>query len=504
MFFTDSYYALLCEKSEREDMVMFVNACFAATGQNEYYIDRYTQAVSINFLHQYMLANYRHVYSRMLAAGINHFNQALIIRNLLAAGAPSDSSVRVVEGQLIGKALRNLPANRVFKLFARLRADGVNNRRTRAVIEAYMASRKSRSFDVLKYRNKIRTIVRHAHAKIGDEAARFLYAFRGEKHFNDPLYDAFLRAHYSKQAVYELPYTVAEGLAARHEIPREEFLRKIEPQMTRSEKLRAQNAAARVSRKPIEVDLANAPLTKLTLYVMSLTMEDRIKRAEELHAALKASALRANRRSPLRLAKVAAVMDRSRSTWSSRERRRRPLAIAVAVHYLLAASAEDVRSFWTPSRTAPQQQYGAEDHVFLMDAGGQTDLATPLLDAIEWKPDQIVIVSDGYENAPADAVNQIVHAYQWKLHANHPIMFTHANPVFDAEHFSPRRLGDSLLTIGLLEAEDLGASIRFARFASGEGSRSELEGFLGELADAFITQPFKGTDDSSISKTDAE
>jgi hypothetical protein len=44
------------------------------------------QAVSIGFLHEYILGNYRRLYARSLAAGVNHFNQALIVENLLATG----------------------------------------------------------------------------------------------------------------------------------------------------------------------------------------------------------------------------------------------------------------------------------------------------------------------------------------------------------------------------------------------------------------------------------
>lgn len=482
------YYERLREKSEREDIVMFVNACFAATGQNEYYSDQYTDAVSIDFLHQYVLANYRTVYARALSAGINHFSQAFIVRNLLRAGAPRDPRLRQEEGLLIAATLRRLPANRVFKLFARLRLDSVNNRRTRAVMRDYLRFRGLKSFDVLKYRKKVRMAIEHAHVAVNPEAARFLFALKTAKQFDDPLYDAYLRARYSKQAVYDLPFTVAEGLAERHGISRDEFLRKIEPQMTRAEKLRLQNAAHRAKKVAIQIDLAKTSLTRLALYIISLTDSERQQRAAEFHAALSAAALRVAQQSTLKFEKTAAVMDRSRSTWSSRERRRRPLAIAVAMHYLLSAASEDFCSFWTPAQGAQSKQLGRDDHAFLVNAGGQTDLATPLLEAIAWKPNNVIIVSDGYENSPAGAVQQIACAYKERLLSQHSISFLHINPVFDAEHFSPKRLGESLLTIGLREAEDLPASIRFAKFAAGEASQAQLEAFLSDLSKAFIEQ----------------
>ncbi len=482
---------------------MFINTCFAASGQNEFYNDRYTDSVSIDFLHQYILANYRTVYARVLSAGINHFSQVLIIRNLLKAGAPVDSEERFEEGQLIAAALRQLPANRVYKLFARLRRESVNNRRSRAVVRDYLRFRQFKSFHFVKYRNKLRQIVRHSHVAVSQETSRFLFSLKSCKQFEDPLYDTFLRAQYSKQAVFELPFTVAEGVADRHGIERDGFLRKIAPMMTRAEKLRMQNAASRADRVSIDVDLATAPLTRLALYVLSLPLQQRKERAEELQAALSNAAKRIASQSSLRLQKTAAVLDRSRSTWGSRERRRRPLAIAVAMHYLLSAASNEFCSFWTPAHDNTPTRYVADDYVFLVESGGQTDLATPLLDALEWLPKDVVIVSDGFENAPAGAANQIVHAYQKCLQAHQPINFIHANPVFDAEHFSPKRLGDSLLTIGLRDAEDMPASLRFSKFAAGEETQTELETFLGQLAKKYVQQAFKSLGQLELSEDDA-
>ena len=482
----EDHYALLREKSEREDLVMFINACFAATGQSEYYTDGRSLSVSIAFLHQYVLANYRRVYSRVLAAGINHFNRAMIVRNLLHSGAPNDAEMRTEEGRLISATLRDLPANRVFALFQRLRADGVNNRRTRAVIRQYLESREHPSFDAVKYRNKVRVAMRHSHASVDAETGRFLFSMKEQKRFQEPLFDAFRRAHYSKQAIFELPYTVAEGFANKHGVSRDEFLRRIEPRMTHAERQRIQAAAARSGSDVIEVDMTRTPLTKLAMYVMSLSMADRTARADELHAALRGAAMRVQQRSPIHVGRVALVLDRSRSTWGSRERRRRPLAVAVATHYLVIASSDQSRSFWTSSPGCEQDQFGAADHAFLFDAGGQTDLATPLLEAIEWQPDQVIVVSDGYENSPADATNQIVHAYRTRLSSQHAIAFIHANPVFDPDHFSPKRLADAMVTIGLRDAEDLGASMGFAKFAAGEASQSELESYLGRLTSRFL------------------
>ncbi len=67
-----------------EDLVVFLNACFACTGQREFYSDGHEQTVSIAFLHDYIRGNYRRLYARSLAAGVNHFNQGRILLELLS------------------------------------------------------------------------------------------------------------------------------------------------------------------------------------------------------------------------------------------------------------------------------------------------------------------------------------------------------------------------------------------------------------------------------------
>ncbi len=74
------------QQVEREDLVMFINACLSCTGQREFYDDAWGQKLSLDFLHDYILGNYRLLYTRTLAAGINHFNQSQILLKLLATG----------------------------------------------------------------------------------------------------------------------------------------------------------------------------------------------------------------------------------------------------------------------------------------------------------------------------------------------------------------------------------------------------------------------------------
>ncbi len=456
----------------REDLVLFINACFACTRQNEFYSDAFGQAVSIGFLHEYILGNYRRLYARTLACGINHFNAGQVLFHLLRTGKQTPESFRAEENRLIHHALRGLPPQRSLRVFKRLREERVNNRRTRAVIRDYLRDRPDPVFDAVKYRTKVAAAAAHAHLALPDEFSQFLYALKKAKSFETPLFESVRAAHYSKQKVYDLPYTVAEGLAAKHGIPRDVFLKQIEPRLTQGERLRLQGAADRAKGVSFDIDLGRVPLTKLALFVLGLSPAQQQAKAAQIEEALSVSAARALRRAPAKLGKVAAVLDASYSTIGSRQKRRRPLGVALAASTLLRRAASEYRAFWTPAPTdTAVPEYG-------ITAGGQTALAAPVIDALEWGADLVVIVSDGYENDPPGAVAAIVEAFRSNLDRERRVSVIHANPVFDSENFEPRTLGKAIPTVGLRDAEDLPTMLGFARFVDGSADLPELEAYL--------------------------
>jgi hypothetical protein len=455
------------EQVAREDLVMFINSCLACTGQREFYDDAWGQKVSIDFLHDYILGNYRLLYARTLAAGINHFNQAQIIVKLLATGRKVTPEHRAEEGALIVAALQALPPQRAWGVLEQLRKKRINNRRSRVIARDYLASRAERTpFEAVKYRAKVRAIAVHAHLKLQGELNPFL--FRHWQHsFQTELFEQFRQGHYSAAAIYNLPFTVAEGLATKHNVPREVFLERIAAQMTVGEKLRLQGSAERAGHK-LEVNYHRLSLTKLALYTLSLSPSERD--AQDLDLALQQAARSTLRRIPFSLGKVAAVLDCSFSSSGSSEKRRRPLGVALAVHYLLQAACQQYEVFWTVPVKDPVQVFPR----------GQTDLATPLLSALEWKPNLVIIVSDGWENDPPNGASEVIRVFRQQLDPQHQTAIIHCNPVFNPDDFSLRRISLLVPTVGLRDAEDLPTAIGFAQFAAGAVPLSELETYLAD------------------------
>ncbi|MDJ0595598.1 MAG: hypothetical protein QNJ72_37380 [Pleurocapsa sp. MO_226.B13] len=462
-----SNLALREEEVAREDLLMFINACLSCTGQREFYDDAYGQKVSLDFLHEYILGNYRQLYCRTLAAGINHFNQIQIILKLLATGKKTQPEFRQEENCLITAALHNLPPHRAWNLLLQIRKRGINNRRARAIAKQYLASRgRSLEFNAVKYRSKLQAIATHNHFKLETELNNFLFR-HWQKSFTTELFEQFRQGHYSASSIYDLPFTVAEGLAAKHNIPREVFLAGIKEQMTANEKLRLQGSVEKAGIK-VSIEPQRLPLTKLALYILSLDLATRRARRDELDRAMQTRVRTILKKSPSQFRRVAAVLDRSYSSSGSSEKHRRPLGIALAIDYLLAKSAQEYQAFWTVPTTDS----------LLVTPRGQTNLATPLLSALAWQPDLVVIVSDGWDNDPPAATAEILRVYRQKLDPQSKTSIVHLNPVFNADNYDLKHLSPLIPTVGIREAEDLPVVLEFARFAEGNAALKELKDYL--------------------------
>ncbi|TQV88009.1 hypothetical protein [Aliikangiella coralliicola] len=455
---------------EGEDLVLFINACFTCTGQREFYEDAHQQDLSIEFLHQYILGNYRRLYALTLATGINHYNQALIIFNLLSAGVPKHSSHKLEESNLIRICLSEMPVNRVLKLFALLKKERVNNRRTRAVVKSYLNARKDPGFDAVKYRTKIKQALTHVHEKVEGERARFLFDSTEAKSipFETSIFDSFQRAKYSKQAVYELPFTVAESFAERHSIPRDVFLKGIEGQLTKNEKLRLQKAAAREKQVKIDVDFGKLDLTRLVLYWLSLGYEKQVEMKDKFEMALETQAESLLKGTQVTKDKIALVVDRSFSMWGSKEKKRRPLAIGFAVHQILKRAAKMYNVFWS----SPLKQ---DLH---LQPKGQSNIAEPFIEALKKEPDMVLIISDGFENDPVGLTSHIYQSWLKIQKGKANTSIVHLNPVYDANSFNVKGLGGGITSVGIRNAEDIAITLEYCRFADGRATIDFLENYV--------------------------
>lgn len=462
-----------------EDVLLFVNAAITATGQREFHSEQWEQRLSLAFLHEYMLVNYRDLYAASLALDINDHNAAAIVLGLLRTAGQATAEQRRTEGRLIARRLALLPPQRVYRLFRQIRRAGLNNRRTRAIIRDWLAGRPDPAFDAVKYRGAVRDAMRHAHLPAPGELGRFLFQRRGGTAFDTPLLESWRRAHYDKAALYELPFTVAEGFAAKHGVKRQVFLERIAPRLTRLERLRLQESARAHRAEAVAADLARMELTRLAGYVLSLSLDDRARRRAELTGALRAAALRAAGSEAGQWGSTAAVLDDSFSASGSAQKRRRPLAVALAAHFLLEALAGRYTAHWVSGRGDPLLAYPF----------GPTPLGARILDALDTRPELLVVVSDGWDNAPAGLAGEVLRIWRTRLDPAGSTAVVHLNPVYDAEDFDVRRLAPGVPTAGIRDAEDLPALVGLAHFAEGRTGLDELRAHLAERVARFLAEP---------------
>ncbi|GLF94034.1 hypothetical protein [Streptomyces yaizuensis] len=459
-----------------EDVLLFVNAAVTATGQREFRSGAGEQRLSLAFLHEYVRVNHRPLYAAALALDINDHNAALIVEGLLCAAGEAGPEQRRREGALIAARLAALPPQRVYRLFRALRAAGVNNRRTRAIQREWLAARPDPALDAVKYRGGLRSALRHGHHRAAtEELGDFLFRPGARTRYGHPLLEAYRRSRYEKDALYELPFTVAEGVAARRGVDRAEFLERIAPRMTRLERLRTQRAGAVPAGR---TDLSVMPLTRLALYVLSLPYAERVERRAELTGALRSAARRAAGPAAGSWGRVAAVLDDSCSSSGSAVKRRRPLAVALGAHFLLEALAGSYRAYWTS---------GAKDPL-LVRPWGATPLGMRVLDALEGSPERLVIVSDGWDNAPPGLAGEVLRIWRTRLDPLRRTAVVHLNPVYDAEGFDVRRLAPGVPTAGIRDAEDLPALVEIARFAEGRTGAAGLRAYLDRRTADFLAR----------------
>jgi len=164
----------------------------------------------------------------------------------------------------------------------------------------------------------------------------------------------------------------------------------------------------------------------------------------EIRAALDAKARVAAAALPVRYANVGVVLDASASMVGSGTQKFRPLAVALAMRDVLVASA---------AMSAFVESTGAVDEFGMVTPAGDTALAGLIVKALKRKPDAVYVLTDGYENAPAGRVDEMLQAAR-ALGVTTPVF--QVSPVTGAEAGGLRRLSDEMAPVPVSRPEAVG------------------------------------------------
>src|SRR3954447_25191522 len=208
-------------RASREDavtnaLVDYLTLACTGTGQATFYNAADDQERALEAAHAELLKSDRRVYGLTAALPVNDRSRQLVLRNLLGSGKGCTDSH--LEGQIVGMVAGELPFNRVLNLLGELKERKVNNARTRKLgrrvwgqVDAYRA---------IKYRDKVRAVLRHCHIPEGDDPARaelhrwvFGKVTRADEGAHNPKLASRLRAGSDYRALFDLPFDIARDIA---------------------------------------------------------------------------------------------------------------------------------------------------------------------------------------------------------------------------------------------------------------------------------------------------
>lgn len=191
--------------------------------------------------------------------------------------------------------------------------------------------------------------------------------------------------------------------------------------------------------------------------------------SEELQKSLESSVQAASAELPNFSGKVALVLDASASTRSYGDREFCVLSQSVALKLILEKCCQNL------------QVYPVGGSGELPIPEGPTDLATALLDALEEKPDLVIIISDGYENLYPGDLARVVAALPL-LGLQTPIVFCHSK-FTDRDDLSLRRPAANLPQLEFWHQDDFSELLLhlFSRVAGGLGEQCLREFLLRKL-----------------------
>lgn len=460
------------DQTAREDVALFLNACMAATRPATKIDLTHGTDQGIVFLHRYVCTHYRALYARVLALPINDFNRLLIVSFLLRDSRERCESQRALERKLIAHTLKDVPVNRVYRCFVDLCRAGVNNRRTRAVMRSFLFAQPDLAFHAVKYRSKLKRIITHNHIKVGAEL--YDYLCRGAQardRWQTPLFERVRLVHFDRSKMYDLPLAVAETLAQKYRVPRRRFLKKMQENMTAKEKIRLDGAMTRAKVRH-SAHLDHAPLTTLVNAALAVPAAQRLEERARWQPRLEKAAAKVVVGLQRRFGRVALIIDNSESSFRLGDAGNRSLATGLAMAYVLPHLAEHVDYYWTRPVSEP----------LAAEAVGMTNLALPLIDALQSGVDTVLLVSDGVETVHRGGADLAVQVARRQRGPGRSLQVLHFNPTFEDQELQPRALGAHITTIGLRDTRYLDFSLEVAHFQHGRRSIHDLTRYLDQVA----------------------
>ena len=465
-----------------ETFSSFLDVAGTTTGRATFYNTKDEQASAALAIHTRLFDIDRGIYGMtLLLPGVTDYARQMGLSVLLDQPY-KDPSVLTSEqeGKLISYLIRQLPPQRMLKMFGEFRKKRINNARTRKLILRSILNSNRLEFWSVKYRSKMRDAIEHAWGKrmtgiirsilnkpskehnakersiLSRELEKFIVADRKgqinahecvafilgvERGLTLPLFKSYHDARENLKAGKLLPPEVLEGIRSHYHSgeTRAEVLKLTKKNLTKGQKIEMQSQAKKAGIK-IDFDPKDYDSVKLYIYAFERGLSQDISDALEEKAKESASGI------PIRYGHVGILVDTSESMAGHKSQALRPIATVLATRDMLIAASDK----------ATIRYSGGDQDEKLIRPSGETALAEDLVAILKEEPEAVFIFTDGYENAPAGRLDETVRMVR-DMGIDIPIH--QVSPVMAAESKGVRALSSHVSAMPISKPETMGLTM---------------------------------------------
>ena len=458
----------------------FLESTRTATARGTFYNTRSDVEGAMSDVHNRILSLDRGVYAATLAmSGATEFTQQVGLYALMCTGNAGHSFLDAgMEDELIKYLFNGMRPQKVFDLFLRLTKNRKSGQRIKRLALHYIFTSQNLGFWSIKYRRKLRTILTHvwgrdlAHAirkvmskprsTATDKAMlakhigglptspyipkELLYQSVGfilgaRKVYTHNLFKAYEEAKADLEAGRGvLPPEVLDGIRRTYHpgVAKEAILELTKEVMTTKQKQVAQKRAKK-AKVDVGWDPTKSDLVDLVRHIYEIGVN---QVGSDVMDAVANKAHSIARGLP-DLGKVRVVMDTSASMAGTNIQRNetgsiikgdmRPMVTGYALAMVLECADAEMRDFPGNVGNFPEPK-------------GETNLAMDLVEALMDEPDNVFIISDGYENSPTGRVAEVMGQVR-DMGITTPVY--HINPVTAAEVGGTRALAPQVVPLAV-------------------------------------------------------
>jgi hypothetical protein len=311
--------------------------------------------------------------------------------------------------------------------------------------------------------------VSYSRRQSGFHGAPYLFG----KDANTPLQSKIEKVKASTEVpaeLWKLPYENARGFALnKFGMSAEEFEERFSKKGQKTVK-EARTSAKRT--KKAGGDVTYDPSKERDLYSLYVYLGGQETIPSQAMTWINKIAQRQAQEIGLRFKDAAVIVDTSASMFGTAQTKRHPLFKSMALAKVIEKSTDGkFGMFYTTEQENP----------VIPKLHGATSYAPKIVEALKEGFTTIVLIGDGYENAPEGMTHRVLYAFKKKIDTEDKVSFLHLNPVQAAESVSGiREMSPHVPAAGIKDIKGISSSI-FIALAKTYPVKA-LEAYFSELA----------------------